>query len=297
MADAVGGRWTKDVSTATFTDEVLARSRQHPVVVDFWAAWCGPCRVLGPVLEREIEALGGRVELAKLDTDANPALAAEYGIQGIPAVKAFRDGAVVAEFVGVQTATFVRAWLAALVPPPELVALEAAEVAARAGDRATAEPALRALLAQAAASRDVDRIVGARATAALARLLLDLHDPAGAEPLVAALEERGDAVDAATPLRQRLRFVADAAAAGGREAARAALERDPQDREARFALASALAAAGEHEAALAHFLELAASARKARGEEARRAMLALFDALGPDSDLTRDFRRRLQIVT
>src|SRR5689334_22025245 len=92
----------KDVNEGAFDAQVIARSRDVPVVVDFWAAWCGPCRVLGPILEREVGALGGRVELVKVDTDAGPKLAAQYDIRGIPAVKAFRDGKVTAEFVGVQ---------------------------------------------------------------------------------------------------------------------------------------------------------------------------------------------------
>ena len=94
----------KDVNEPAFEAEVIARSREVPVVVDFWAAWCGPCRVLGPILEREIAALGGRVELVKVDTDANPALAQRYDIRGIPAVKAFSGGEVTREFVGVQSA-------------------------------------------------------------------------------------------------------------------------------------------------------------------------------------------------
>jgi putative thioredoxin len=289
--------YVRDVPEEAFDAQVVARSRELPVVVDFWAPWCAPCRVLGPVLEREVGALGGRVELAKVNTDAAPGLAARYDIRGIPAVKAFRNGAVAAEFVGAQPAAFVKSWLATLAPPPDVAALERADQAARAGDRAAAEPVLRDLVARAEANPDVDRQVGARALAALARLLLDAHDAAAAEPLVARLEARGDAADAAAPLRARLRLHADAAAAGGRAAAEAALARDPADREARYALASALAAGGETDAALEQFLELAASARKPRGEDARRAMLVIFDALGPDNELARDFRRRLQIVT
>jgi putative thioredoxin len=287
----------KDVAEETFDADVVERSRAVPVVVDFWAPWCGPCRVLGPVLEREIDALGGRVELAKINSDQAPELATRFGVQGIPAVKAFRDGRVVAEFVGAQPAAFVRRWLSALAPPPELVALDGAEQALRAGDRAAAEPMLRELIAGAEGSPEIDRLVGARATAALARLLLDAQDAAAAEPLVARLEARGDAPELAGPLRDRLRLAEAAAAAGGRAAAEAAFARDPGDREARYALASALAAAGETEPALEHFLELAAGLRKPRAEDARRAMVALFDGLGADHPLSREFRRRLQIVT
>src|SRR5262245_52105835 len=101
----------KDVGDADFEREVVARSAAVPVVVDFWAAWCGPCRTLGPLLEREIEALGGRVELAKIDVDANPALAERFQIRGIPAVKAFVDGKVAASFEGARDPGFVRGWL------------------------------------------------------------------------------------------------------------------------------------------------------------------------------------------
>lgn len=124
-----------DVTEATFQSDVIERSRTVPVVVDFWAAWCGPCRILGPVLEREVARRDGAVELAKLDVDSNPAIAEEYRISGIPAVKAFRDGRVVAEFVGAQPATAVSRFLDGLAPSK-------AELLVKTGDEASLRAAL-----------------------------------------------------------------------------------------------------------------------------------------------------------
>jgi putative thioredoxin len=125
-----------DVTESNFEAAVLDRSHSLPVVVDFWAEWCAPCRQLGPVLEREASKHSGRLELVKLDVDANPALSRSYGIQGIPAVKAFHKGRVVAEFVGAQPAAAVERFLDSLLPSE-------ADLLAQKGD----EESLRAALA------------------------------------------------------------------------------------------------------------------------------------------------------
>ncbi len=108
-----------DVDEATFESEVVERSRNLPVVVDFWAEWCGPCQMLAPVLENAVAERGGKVALAKVDVDANPSLAARFGVRGIPAVKAFRNGHAVLEFVGAQPPARVSAFLDELTEPSD----------------------------------------------------------------------------------------------------------------------------------------------------------------------------------
>lgn len=174
-----------DVAEADFQREVLDRSHEVPVVVDFWASWCGPCRALTPVLERGVAAREGKVELAKVDTDANPQLSRSFGIQGIPAVKAFRDGVVVDEFVGAQPPAIVERFLDGLVPS------EAEQLVSAGG-----EPELRRALelepGNAEAAVALARLEHARGEDEAALELLESRPGFAAEGLAARIRLLGD---------------------------------------------------------------------------------------------------------
>jgi putative thioredoxin len=243
-----------DVNEQTFPQAVIQRSHQVPVVVDFWASWCGPCLRLGPVLERAVAARGGKVELAKVDVDANPRLASVYRVQGIPAVKAFRDGNVVAEFTGAQPPAMVERFLDQIVPSE-------ADALVERGD----EESLR---------RAVELEPG-RADAAL--------------PLARILHARGES-DRALEVLGRVHgsFAADGLAA------RIGLERSASAGQALPDLSEAFAAldAGEHRRALDLLLAALTSADGAQ-DDVRRVIVGILDELGVENPLAREARRRL----
>lgn len=265
-----------DVAEADFEVAVLQRSHEVPVVVDFWAAWCGPCRTLGPMLESSVGAREGRVVLAKVDVDANPELQRLFRVQGIPAVKAFRDGKVVAEFTGAIPPGQIEDFLDSLAPSP------ADELVRLADGLAFDEPAQAREQYEAALSlepRHEDAALG------LAALLVD-EDPQRALELVSPHRPN--------PLAEGIAARVNLAAAADQDdtALRAAVEADPADGAARVALGRLLAARGDWAEATEHLLMAVKAGGEAR-EEARDQIVQLFTIMGPDHEVTRNVRPRL----
>jgi putative thioredoxin len=277
------GSLAADVTDANFQTAVLERSKTIPVVVDFWAPWCGPCRVLGPIIEKVAGELAGKVELVKLNTDENPRTAAAYRIQGIPAVKAFVGGKVAHEFTGALPEPQVRAFFAKLAPGPAQERTAKAADLARAGDAAGAEREYRAAL-QAEPSN-------AAAITGLAALLLERGEREEAESLL----ERAPRDRRAKAMKHRL-FLDDFAARHAGEDLEGAARANPRDARARYRYGVLLAAREDYARALDELLESVRLDRNMGEGAARKAMLAVFDILGMEHPLTRDYQRKLSSV-
>jgi putative thioredoxin len=276
-----------DVEDADFAREVLEHSARVPVIVDFWAPWCGPCRQLGPALERAVGEQRGLVRLAKVNVDESPEVARQFRVQSIPLVIAFKDGAPVAEFVGAQPEPVVRRFVASLVPSEaDRLAQDGAELFA-AGHANAAEERFRAALERDArhpqALLGLARVLGAGGKAAEA---LDLLERLVSAP--PAVEQ--EAARLAAELRT------GSAPAADLDAARARADAAPDDLAAQLELGRALAAAKRYDEALPVLLALVERDKSFADEAARKAMVDIFGVLGRDHPLVDDYRPALSRV-
>jgi len=284
----------KDVTTATFMTEVVDGSFEAPVIVDFWAPWCGPCKQLGPILEKTVRATNGAVRMVKVNIDENPQIAQQMRIQSIPAVYAFKEGRPVDGFVGAQPESQVKQFVQRLGggkgrPSPIEEALAMAKQAVLEGDHATAGTLYAQILQHDPAN--VEALAGnaraliARGELAKARQSLDRVPK----------ESAAHAEISAARLALELAEQAEKAMAGAGKL-RARLAANPDDHEARLELATGLFGSGEREAAIDELLTLFKRDREWNEQAARKQLVKFFEAMGPTDPLTLNARRRLSAL-
>ncbi|HET7335924.1 MAG TPA: thioredoxin [Rhizomicrobium sp.] len=289
-----GGAYIKDGSLETFAADVLEASREVPVIVDFWAPWCGPCKQLGPALEKVVNEARGAVRLVKINVDENQEIAQQMRIQSIPAVYAFKNGQPVDGFMGAVPESQIRSFVQQLTGgaaghDSAEGTLELADAALAAGDIAAAAQAYGQVLQ--------DDPGHPRAVAGLARSYLGSGNIERARETLglvrpdAATDEAIRAVEAELALRE-----SGSAGAADVAALQAKLDADPNDHQARFDLALALDASGNRDGAIDALLEAIARDRKWNDEAARKHLVTLFEAMGPADERTLSARRRLSAI-
>jgi putative thioredoxin len=265
---------------------VLERSSQVPVLVDFWAEWCGPCKALSPVLEKLADEYAGEFILAKINVDENPNLAGAFGVQGIPAVKLVKGGELASEFTGALPEPMVREFLSKFLPTAaDKEAQEAAELEAE-GKIEEAKTAYQATLES--------EPNHAQALLGLGRLAMNAGDNKAALEYLDKVPMVADERKEADRLIARLQL--QSGAAQDLKALRAKVEAEPKNVEAKFELAQALAGAEKYEEALREFLTIVKADRTFKDDGARKAMIQIFEVLGSDDPLTDKYRTELAAV-
>jgi putative thioredoxin len=286
---APAGDLIKDTTTQAFRQDVMAESMKQPVLVDFWAPWCGPCKQLTPVIEKAVKAAGGKVKLVKMNIDEHPQIAGQLGIQSIPAVIAFQRGQPVDGFMGALPESQVKGFIERLVGPVGPSAAEdllaEADALASEGDAAGAAELYAAVLSQ-----DPENVA---AVAALAKLHVDLGDLEGARRFLAMAPAAKANDPAVAGARAAIELAEQAASLGDLADLQRRVEADPLDHQARFDLAVGLAARGRRQDAVDHLLEIVRRDRTWNEDGARKQLVQFFEAWGPTDEMTVAGRRRL----
>jgi putative thioredoxin len=281
-----------DTTTATFRQDVLTESTKRPVLVDFWAPWCGPCKQLTPVLEKVVNAANGAVKLVKMNIDDHPQIAGQLGIQSIPAVIAFRDGQPVDGFMGAlpegQVKAFIEKIAGPVGPGPVAELLAEADGALAQGDAATAGDIYAEVL-----QHEPENL---KAIGALAKIHVELGDLEGARGILGMAPADKADDPALAGAKAALELAEQAASLGDFAELEAKVAAEPANYQARFDLALALAAAGEREAATDHLVEIVKRDRTWNDDGARRQLLQFFEAWGPMDDMAVAGRRKLSAV-
>ena len=289
----------KDSDQNNFMSDVIDASRDVPVIVDFWATWCGPCKTLGPILENVVRAAGGAVKLVKIDVDKSPDISAQLRIQSIPAVYAFKDGQPVDGFQGALPESQVQAWVNELIqkfggtagagPDPTEQALDAADEALAEGDIATAGGVYAQVMNQ-----DGENT---RALSGMIRAYLKAGQPEKARAIADQASPIGLQADDVKAALAALELAeAGQLAAGKIDGLRAAMEAAPSNNQAAYDFAVAAFSTGDGEAAIDALVSIIGRKRDWNEDAARTELLKIFDALGPADPVTVAGRRKLSSV-